>query len=140
MIVAKHFPGSVNPPFVSDMNVSSAHTGIVRTKMTVNDAYNTSGSLEGNLLADYHVIMYCPSLSILYGPGSSPNIPTSSKLGGYYHVCTNQTSTDIASLSHFISTTKGALAMSSMYGSQGDTIAQNAFIWASEIEFSLLGA
>lgn len=30
--------------------------------------------------------------------------------------------------------------MTDIYGSQGDTIAQSAFVWASSMEFNLLGA
>lgn len=35
MLVAKHMPGMFNVPYVSDMNRSSATTGIIHSALTV---------------------------------------------------------------------------------------------------------
>lgn len=122
------------------MNISSQHTGIVESSIIVNQARDTAGALRNLEDGDYQVIMYCPTASVLNGPGGAGNIGATTKLGGYYHILTDVTNVDIASVSHFYAVAKGAYAMGDLYGSQGDTIAQNAFIWSSTAKFQLLGA
>lgn len=83
------------------MNISSNHTGIVESAMIINQAYDTSGSLVDLNVGDYHVLMYVPTASVMNGPGTAGTIGATTKLGGFYHVCTDLLTTDVASLPHF---------------------------------------
>lgn len=81
MLVAKHMPGVFNVPFVSDMNRSSATTGIIHSAMTIQQAVNFDDAavLVPKAMAtlssfNYVVILYAPTLSACYGTGESGNL------------------------------------------------------------------
>lgn len=141
MLTAKHFPGKFDVPYVSGMNNSTFHTGLIDNIFTVNSAYNhDTGGVSANTLgsASQMLICYCPTLSALYGTGSG--FATNVKLGGLVMIqCTNP-STPLFSYPDFYSAPiSQAYSMADIYGGQGTAIAENAFIWASKMTFTLLG-
>jgi hypothetical protein len=109
--------------------------------MIVNQAYSMSSpALTALGVGDYTLIMYCPSLSILYGPGAAGNLGTTTKIGGLTITATGDLNNDAAAYPNFYTVNKGAYSMASIYGSQGDTISDGAFVWASRLDVHLLGA
>lgn len=84
MLAAKHAPGRFNVEYVCGMNTSSSHTGIIKSNFNVSQVYNSAGTpaLVNLGTDDYTVIMYAPSMSILYGFNGGGWIPASSKVGG----------------------------------------------------------
>lgn len=85
MLAAKHRPGVYNTSYISGMNISSSKTGIISCNMDISECYNKAGTpaVEPLGTGKYTVIMYCPTLSILYGSGAAGAIPATSKLAGF---------------------------------------------------------
>lgn len=82
MLAAKHWPGRYNVPFVSAMNISSNHVGVIHSNFSRTQCVDETNTSLPMGTKDYTIIMYCPSMSVLYGPGGAGNIPATSKLGG----------------------------------------------------------
>jgi hypothetical protein len=69
--LSKFFPGEIETPYVSGMNVSTHPTmtfSIAGSLGDVNDFHQTQASSPGT--RDYLVIMFCPALSIMNFPGT----------------------------------------------------------------------
>jgi len=82
--------------------------------------------------------MWCTSLTQVFGPGGAGAVPTTSKLSGMFNREVDSATANVVSAGDFTSTSS-TYAMSALYGSQGDTIAENAFIWSQKATFSMLG-
>jgi len=58
-------------------------------------------------------------------------------LGGFWIRQTDNVSQDIANHDNFWVVNKGACSLSTLYGSQGETIGESAAIWASRLNFQI---
>lgn len=119
MLIAKHFPGRYNVPYVTDMNVTTQKTGCLDSAFNVAQCADTAN--YGNLYPFgsywYVVVAFCPVLSGYYGPGNSGTLSTSVKLGGLSIQGTNSPTAGILSFSDFYTTSGGCFDMSTIYGS-----------------------
>jgi len=137
MLLAKHSPGTINSPFVQAMGVSTINTGIVTSQFSMTTAWSL-GSLSQQPLGtnDYTVIFYSPSQSVAYGPGNF-YLPETSKRSGFSILQTDTPGASIDPNSIFYDT-NFTKSMSGIYGTQGQSISANAFIWASHLDLVLL--
>lgn len=62
-------------------------------------------------------MMYCPALTAFYGTGNAGELPSSSKLSGFFMRQTDDVTQDIALVPNFWTTTRGGQTMSQFYGS-----------------------
>jgi len=136
MLVAKHFPGKYDVPYVAGMNMSSAHTGILSSQFSIANMYDADTALSAPCGSKrYQIIAYCPVLTAMNGNAA---FGTTTKLGGLTTMQTDDPNATIFTFTDFYSTTADeAYSMSDIYGSQGTSIANNAFIWASELSMIL---
>jgi len=83
MMVAKHFPGQYDVPYLQGMGVSTAHTGIISTPYSAQNCWDyTIGSMQPPGTRKFQILAWCPILTAYYGDGSAGAFPTNSKLGG----------------------------------------------------------
>lgn len=87
----------------------------------------------------YVLVAYCPVLSGFYGSGNSGSVANNVKLGGLTIQGTDSPTAGLLQLQDFYTVTGGCYDMSSIYGSQGSSIAENVLIWASQLDISLEG-
>jgi len=117
VLLAKHQPGVHNVPFITDMNVSSASTGIIHSLFSMNSTYKNTG-FQGYLGDDdYTLIGFCPSLTACYGPGGLGNIPMTSKCGGIFIKTIADPAYDCMSFANFYGIPKGCMSMAQVLGS-----------------------
>jgi len=148
MEIAKHFPGQFNCRFVTAMNQSSATTGVLKTALSVHDLYGanltnvTSGQIplggtgpRGDY--DYMVIMWCPVLSAIYSKGGGNSLGSGAKLSGLYMFQFNTGLEEGHIDFDKFDDARYAYSQTSIYGSDGSDIYNNAMTWASQISIML---
>lgn len=87
---------------------------------------------------DYVVIFFSPSQSVAYGTGGISKIPPTSKRAGFSILQTDNLNATLDPQTLF--TDVGyAYSLPQMYGSQGQSISSNAFLWASHLDMVLIG-
>jgi hypothetical protein len=141
MLIAKHSPGVVNAPFCSGLGPSTITTGLIKSSFSLTECQlmgEYANEMKPIGTADYTVILYSASQSCAYGNGAAAeNIPKTSKRSGFSIYQTNGVMTQVDASAIFLSS-KFSQSLAGIYGSQGQSIATNAFIWASHLEMVLL--
>lgn len=82
------------------------------------------------------MILHCPALTAFYGNNASGSFASNVKLGGLFIIQTANPNLAIFSPGNF-SRINEAYTLSNLYGSQGNSIATNLFIWAQKLTFFL---
>jgi len=136
---AKYDARSGPAPYLIGGEPTDMPSGVVESTMSVVTAPDYFGGAYSDLgTKDYAVIAYCPALSCMYGGQGTGGtlIPNTSKLAG---LCVFQTDNTSASMRDdmFVNSLYG-FPLSSIYGSQGDKIGSNTFIWSSFVHSSFL--
>lgn len=85
------------------------------------------------------MIAHCPVLTTFYGDGGIGNFSTTTKLGGLVYQQTSNTS-DVALWPARFEDVMGARSMSTVYGSDMQSFASRGFVWASQLDFSIVCA
>jgi len=120
------------------MGVSTLTTGLVKASFSLTQALDLADGTQKPIGSqDYVVLMYSPSQSVAYGAGASSELPVTSKRSGF-SIFQSSGTIQVINASQIFTETRFTQSMAGIYGSQGQTIATNAFIWASHLDAVLL--
>lgn len=138
MLVAKHYPGKFNVPYVAGMNYSSNYTGVCTTSFSALETVVPGPSTQVAELGSkkYLVMGFCPQITAF----KDSVFTSATKASGFFMTQTDDINESKAfSWDNLVGFGGQATMypMAAMYGSQGTSISRNLFIWASQIQFNL---
>jgi len=142
MLLAKHFPGEFQAPYVAGMNVLPIPTGVAASSFRLDTAVQSS-NLDGARAAigsnTYLLVAFAPSFTTYFGGNHGPpnnqtnRYADTTRLSGFQCIQSTNPSDVILYQNGFDRNTRSR-SCAELYGSDFLSFAAAGFIWSSEME------